>query len=222
MADPNEFPYSPLPNNLRKLLVKIPTMGTPPKATQMWLAGVGFSGGNNKRNLAVMRQVKIISTSGEPTDLWAALRAGDKAKFAAGMRSHYAGLFSTYPDAHRKDDEALLAYVRSNTDYAATVQKLAVRTFKVLCEFGDFDSDLDPDEVEEKEKEAEDETQQGRNDGKRKGRRRATVNGGGGVGLTVNIQIQLPPSSDGEVYDKVFEAMGRHLKTLIQPEPDEQ
>lgn len=218
MAERKEFPYTSVPGNLRRLLAKFPNMGTPPKATQVWLAGVGFSGGNNKRSLAVMRQVGIISASGEPTSLWAAIRTGDKPKVAAGLRSHYSGLFSTYPDAHRKDDEALLAYIRSNSDYGDRAQKYALQTFKVLCEFGDFDADGDFDLDEDDDEEGED---QGAN-GKRLRRQARTVTQAGGVGLTLNVQIQLPPSTDGEVYDKVFEAMGRHLKTLIQPEPDEQ
>jgi len=36
-----------------------------------------------------------------------------------------------------------------------------------------------------------------------------------GVALTVNIQLQLPPSADGDVYDKLFAAMGKHLKGLV-------
>jgi hypothetical protein len=220
MAETTEFPYSPVPNNLRKLLAKFPDMGTPPKATQAWLAGVGFSGGNNNRNLAVMRQVGIISASGEPSELWAAVRGKDKAKFAAGLRRHYSGLFNTYPDAHRKDDEALLAYIRSNTDYGERAQKYAVRVFKVLCEFGDFGAEPDPDDPLEEEDEPNDGG--GESGGRRRRKSKTAAASGGGVALTLNIQIQLPPSGDGEVYDKVFEAMGRHLKTLIQPEPDEQ
>jgi hypothetical protein len=219
MADKIEFPYSAVPGNLRKILEMIPNMGTPPKATQKWLAGIGFSSGNDKRNLAVMRQVGIISPGGEPTDLWTAFRSRDKVKIAAGIRRHYSGLFGTFPDAHRKDDEALLAYIRSTTEYGEKAQRLALRVFRNLCEFGDFDADADPEDLLDPDEEDE---QNDRNAGKTGGGRTRIERVGGGVGLTVNIQIQLPPSEDGEVYDKVFEAMGRHLKTLIAPQPDEQ
>src|SRR5262249_52753607 len=134
-----EFPYTPVPNNLRRLLEKIPTVGVPEKATQRWLTGLGFTGGNNMRNLAVMREVGIIGSDGTPTELYKALRAKDRPTFAAGIRKHYADLFSTYPDAHRKDNEALVAFVRSKTTYGEPTVQLAVRTFKVLAEFGDFD-----------------------------------------------------------------------------------
>jgi hypothetical protein len=33
--------------------------------------------------------------------------------------------------------------------------------------------------------------------------------------LTVNIQLQLPASADGAVYDKLFEAMAKHLRGLL-------
>jgi len=219
MADKIEFPYSAVPGNLRKILEMIPNMGTPPKATQKWLAGIGFSSGNDKRNLAVMRQVGIISQSGgEPTDLWTAFRTRDKVKIATGIRRHYSGLFGTFPDAHRKDDEALLAYIRSSTEYGEKAQRLALRVFRTLCEFGDFEAEADPEDLLDLD---EDEPNGGK-EGK-SGRGRARIERvGGGVGLTVNIQIQLPPSEDGDVYDKVFEAMGRHLKTLIAPQSDEQ
>ena len=112
-------------------------------------AGVqGWSGCQKSRGL---RAVGIVDASGKP-ELWEALRTEDRAAFAAGMRKHYASLFATYPDANRKDAEALLAFVRSKTSYAAETQKLAVRTFKTLCEFGDFEVDApegdDDDEVE--------------------------------------------------------------------------
>jgi len=223
MADKIEFPYSAVPGNLKKILEMIPSMGTPAKATQKWLAGIGFSSGNDKRNLAVMRQVGIISQSGgEPTDLWNAFRTRDKVKIATGIRRHYSGLFATFPDAQRKDDEALLAYIRSSTEYGEKAQRLALRIFRNLCDFGDFEGEADPDDILDLD---EDDDESGNENGKKSGRRqtRARVqNVGGGVGLTVNIQIQLPPSEDGEVYDKVFEAMGRHLKALIAPQPDEQ
>lgn len=71
--------------------------------------------------------------------MYKTLRSGDRAKFGAGIKKHYAGLFAMYPDAHRQDDEALIAFVRGNTDYAEGTQRLAVRTFRVFAEFSDFD-----------------------------------------------------------------------------------
>ena len=41
MAEAKKYPYTSVPNNLRKLLQKIPTLGAPDKATQKWLESVG-------------------------------------------------------------------------------------------------------------------------------------------------------------------------------------
>jgi hypothetical protein len=204
-----DFPYTPVPNNLRKLLEKIPTIGVPEKATQKWLAGIGFTGGNNMRNLAVMREVGIIGSDGTPTELYKALRAKNKAKFAAGIRKQYANLFSTYSDAHRKDNEALIAFVRSKTDYGDQTVQLAVRTFKVLAEFGDFDK---PGAAPDSEPESE------MDGGRGETAERKRPPAPGSVSLTVNIQLQLPPSPDGDVYDKLFAAMAKHLKGLVTVE----
>lgn len=215
MAADKLFPYTPVPKNLSRLLETIPSVGTPPRATQEWLASIGFSGGNNKRNLAVIRQVGIIGSQGQPTDLWVALRSRDRAAFGAGVRKAYADLFATYPDADRKDDEALIAFVRSKTDYAEKVQRLAVRTFKVFVEFGDFDGDIAPAELV-----GADLSEEGAPGGGGQPRRRAEVAGpdAGSVALTVNIQLQLPPSNDGDVYDKLFASMSKNLRGLVNLE----
>jgi hypothetical protein len=57
-------------------------------------------------------------------------------------RKAYAKLFEMYPDAQRQDDEALMAFARSRTDYAEKTQRLAVRTFKAIAGFGNYDADV--------------------------------------------------------------------------------
>jgi hypothetical protein len=215
VAQSPSYPYSPVPNSFKRLLEKIPDVGTPTKVDGKWLDGLGFGGGNNKMSLSVMRHVGIINADRTPTDLYKALRAKDKAKFAAGVRKHYADLFSMYADAQRKDDEALIAFVRSKTDYAEQTQRLAVRTFKVLTEFGDFDQQPDAGEVGEAKEPDENKKPA---EGELRRRAAGTPEPEGRIALTVNIQLQLPPSADGEVYDKLFAAMGKHLKGLVSVE----
>jgi hypothetical protein len=215
MAADKRFPYTPVPNGLKRILEKIPTIGAPDKATQEWLASIGFGGGNNKRSLAVMRTVGVIGTDGAPTPLWAALRGKDRATFGAGVRKHYADLFATYPDADRKDEEALISFIRSKTNYAEQAQRLAVRTFKVLCEFGDFSANasddlLDGDDSDKDEEQLE--------TPRRRRKQEHKDDAEGRVALTVNLQLQLPASEDGEIYDKLFAAMSKHLKGLIGTE----
>ena len=185
MAGQPDFPYTPVPANLKRLLEKIPKIGIPEKADQNWLAAAGFPTGNDKSNLALLRQVGVIDSDGAPTDLWRALRHG-RAAFGAGIKKAYAALFSMYGDADRQDDEALMAFARARTDYAEATQKYAVRTFKVFTGFGDFDGALAPAAKEPaKEKEPAEERQPaGNSRGGRQISRRDEASSG--VGLTVN------------------------------------
>jgi len=221
MAEEKKFPYTTVPNNLRKVLEKIPTIGAPPAATQKWLAGIGFSGGNNQSILPVLRYIGVIDRSGKPTEYWTALRSGDKATFADAVRKAYEELFTTYPDAHKQDNATLQTFVRTHTGLGEKAQSIAVRTFKVLTEFGDFDTPTEEKaKVEEAAEQKEEELALPAST-----RERAPIADGGNAGgryappvaLTVNLQIQLPPSAEGEVYDKLFAAMAKHLKGIITP-----
>lgn len=213
MADEKKYPYTTVPNNLRKLLQKLPTLGSPPKATQTWLASIGFSGGNNKTLLPVLRHLGVISQTGEPTEYWAALRAGDKVQFADAVRKGYPDLFATYNDAHKQDTETLQTFFRTHTALGEKAQSFCVRTFKVLTEFGDFET---PTKTKEKVDEAAEDLEK-KIDLKRSTKDDAEIPARQPLALTVNLQIELPPSADGEVYDKLFAAMGKHLKGLITP-----
>lgn len=209
MASNSQYPFATSQAGLKKILEGIPGWVTPDKVNSSWLAGVGFSGGAAKQSLAALRGIGIVGTGGEPTELWAALRTKDRVTFAAGIRAHYAPFFSTYADAHRKDTEALLALVRSQTSYGEDTQKRVVATFKTFCEFGDFDADAPPaDGQNEPVKTIKAKVPKGP----------TTGGAAGGIALTVNLQLQLPASDSGEVYEKLFAAMSKHLKGLIGTE----
>ncbi len=207
IASSSQYPFATSQTGLKKILQGIPGWVTPPKVNGPWLSGVGFSGGSAAQSLAALRGVGIVGSDGKPTELWTALRTKDRPKFAEGVRAAYPQLFSTYADAHRKDTEALLALVRSQTDYGEETQKRVVATFKTFCEFGDFDAAPDDDEPEVKQPKD-----------KRSKAKPQQAAGGGGVALTVNLQLQLPESADGDVYEKLFAAMAKHLKGLIGAE----
>jgi hypothetical protein len=209
--------YTVVPNNLEKLLTQIPSLGTPEKANSTWLGTIGMRGGNDRSMLRVLKALGAVAPDGTPTDLWKALRAKDRPKVGAAIKAMYADLWSVYPDADQKDTEALTSFFRSTTELGDEAQKLSVRTFKVLCGFGDFAAGpVDANEVPN----TADTGSVGRAGQRDPVLQRTPGNGptGAGVALTVNIQLQLPPSTDGEVYDKLFAAMATHLRELVVPE----
>jgi hypothetical protein len=222
MADEKKYPYTTVPNNLRKLLAKIPSLGSPPTASQKWLESIGFTGGNNKSLLPVLRHIGVITASGEPTEYWTALRSGDKATFSDAVRESYKDLFVTYTDAHKQPPETLRTFFRTHTGLGEKAQSFCVRTFQVLVEFGDFNTATDlkrkvKTEADRKEEKLDLQVprEDDRVDPPRRTRSRSEDTPP--LALTVNLQIELPPSADGEVYDKLFAAMGKHLKGLITP-----
>jgi hypothetical protein len=215
----NSQRYTTVPGSFSKLLDKIPTLGRPDKVNSGWLASIGMGGGNNQSMLRVLKGLGAVASDGTPSELWGALRAQDKPKIAAAVRTMYSDLFAIYPDANKKDDEALIAFFRANTDLGEKAQRLSVQTFKVLCDAGDFSVTATADAAEAntaasspapagaaKTKQTTPDPPAAKDEPR---------SAAGQVALTVNIELHLPASSDGEVYDKLFGAMAKHLGGLV-------
>jgi hypothetical protein len=218
MADKG-YPYTTVPGKLREILTKAPTMGRPSKVSQEWLRQAGYTSSNDRSMIPVLRFVGIISSDGTPTELWDALRVQDRehrVKVADAIRKAYADLFAMYPDAHRKDAEALRNFFRANTGGGDQVQSKLVQTFQVLTGFAEFDAASTNG--------AGGSTATSEAGDKSGHEREAEKNGGvqvqtpsiPGLALNVNIQLQLPATSDGEVYEKLFGAMRKHLMGLTE------
>jgi hypothetical protein len=207
--------YTVVPSNLEKLLNRVPALGRPDKVNSGWLASIGMGGGNNQSMLRVLKGLGAVGKDGAPTELWGAIRAKDKLKLGAAVRRMYSDLFSIYPDAHQKDAEALTAFFRANTDLGDRAQRLSVQTFQILCKFGDFSSEAASETLDE---DRNDEAPEPEKQPDQKRRTPPPPTASAPVALTVNIQLQLPPSAEGDVYDKLFSAMATHLRGLVLPE----
>ncbi len=208
-----EYPYTPAITRLEELFDKIPNLGLPEKLTKDWLKGLGYTSSNDRQSLAAMRRLGMIGTASKPTDLYRAVRSKDRKTVAEGIKSAYRELFDLYPDAERKDSEALQNFFRSKVSAGEQVQRLMVRTFLVFCKYGDFGQAAEVPRVPTPETAPK---KASKSNGSRSGG--PSLVQGGGLTLNVNIQLQLPASADGDVYDKLFAAMGKHLKGLAHLE----
>jgi hypothetical protein len=212
----SEYPYVTVTTSLRKFIEDLPTYGRPTKVTQKWLEGLGFKSTNDRRLIPVLKFVGFVSSEGVPTPVWARYRGAERgAVLAEALRQSYGALFQTFPDAQRRDAEALLNFFRANTDLAEGAARRCVQTFQILAAAADWDKDP-PDDIDLDEdddvKDENDEQRLGK-DGRSSGRRRKTPPTGG-ITLNINIQLQLPANADGKTYDQLFAAMGKHLKDL--------
>jgi hypothetical protein len=153
-----------------------------------------------------------LGPDGRPTNLWDAFRAPTdeyKARLADAIRKTYADLFQLFPDANRRDAEALRNFFRANTGGGDRVQRLLVQSFQVLVEFADFDAEV-PEEALTGDGAGREQTTT------RQQRREKIVPDVPGLTLNVNLQLQLPATSDGEVYEKLFGAMRKHLMGIAE------
>ena len=200
------YPYVMSPDRLKGLLTKMAKeVGVPNKFDTKFLKSVGYTGGNDTRMLGAIKFVGLADDRGTPTDLWKELRANPKKALAKGVRQGYADLFSHYPDANVKDDEALRTFFSAHTDLGAQAIAKTVRTFKTFCELGDFDAAESASPIESNVKS---------NRGAGSPTRTPAVETrrfSDGLVVNINVQLQVPPDATGEIYDKFFEAMRKHL-----------
>jgi hypothetical protein len=203
--------YTTVPNDLKDFLTKLPGLGVPPNKAidQQWLAQVGFTTPNQRSILNVLKAIEAIDGEGRPTKVWNAFRARDRAAVAIAIREAYADLFTTFSDADKRDDEAIANFYRGNTSFSANTLSKVVRTFRVLTEFGDFDSTPTPPKEDAPLPPAKEQE-----DAKASGKRQPE-SPTSGVHLTVNIQLQIPATAEGKVYEELFAAMRKNLIDLI-------
>ncbi len=201
------YPYTSNPARSKELLLKIQDVGVPTKVTNKYLESLGYKSKNDRAMIGVLRALNFIDASGTPTETWRKFRnkGGAKAMMASAIRGTYKDLFTTYPDAYRRDNEALRNFFSSHTDVGEGGLRYMVGTFKSLTELADFGAapvDL-PDESDEE-------------NGDESGNEdiplvRRKANGGSGVTININIQLQIPETDKSEVYENFFSAMKKHL-----------
>lgn len=192
-----DFPYTMSPKHLRGFFLHIQRAGIPPKVTFKYLQQVGFKSSWDRRIIKILKFIGFINSSGVPNTRWKNYRDKSKAKkvLAVAVKEAYIDLFSTFPDAYRKDDEALQNYFSAHTNLGGRALRAVVDTFKTLCELSDFEVPLKvptekeiPEEPEKRKKRVDRE-----------------------FALNINIQLQLPATEDASIYDKLFAALKKHL-----------
>jgi hypothetical protein len=202
------YTYHVNPVNLKKFLQHIQTAGVPSsKVTFQYISSVGFRGSNDRAIITVLKAIGFLDDSGHPTDTWRAYRNKSQSKkvLAAALRKAYATLFTTYPDANRKDTEALRNFFSSHTSVGEGALGYMVRTFKTLADMADFESPAES--LPEVEVEVEEQEEKGGAVVKRK----VVTTTPNGMTVNINIQLQIPATDKAEVYDSFFAAMKKHL-----------
>lgn len=199
------FPYVFTPDRLKKCFAQIQTAGVPSKVDRKYLEASGFRGKNDRRFITLLKFIEFIDASGVPMPNYVEYRDRSKARvvLASAIRKAYDGLFGMYPDAFRRDNEALRNYFSTQTEVAESTLAKIVWTFRVLCDMADFEAApaaLPPEAAVSAAK--------------------PTVPKVTPLAFPVNINIQitLPETKDVSIYEDIFKAMRKHL---LKPEAKE-
>lgn len=200
------FPYTQNVGNLINVIKAISSHGVPDKFTTKELPVWGFKSSNDRPIVSVLKYIGFVDSSGGPQQLWKDARTKPTLAVAHGVKTGYAELFKTFPDAHRKDAEALTNFFKAKTTVGDAAVKQMVSTFQALAQYGDFETS-DPAIV------VENGSHQTNHENALPNMSVGNRSIGSPNGMTINLNVELvvPTDLTGDVYDKFFGAMKKHL-----------
>ncbi len=175
-----------------------------------YLASLGYRSSNDRKFPQVLRFLGLTDGSGRRTLAYRSVfrqgKAG-RARLAQIVRDRYAALFGLYPDAHRKDSEAIQNFFRAHTDVGPRAIQGMASTFQAICSLADFEAEAPPVTPQGAE-----EVISAPGTGAAAGR--AGIRVAGSVyplTINVNIQLELPATTEADVYDTLFKSMAEHI-----------
>ena len=202
-----EYPYVLNTGRLKQFFKHIQNSAVPPKVTTRYLESIGFKSKNDRKIIPLLKYIGFLDASQTPTELWKKYRDKTNAPkvLAQAILSSYKNLFDIYPDAYRKDDEALRNFFAAETNLGEQTIYRTVLTFKTLCELADF-REISGTELLESQKIEKDT----KVITKERISKEQTLTSSG-LTININIQLQLPATENEEIYNKLFQALKRHL-----------
>lgn len=195
------------PKSIDRFLGVISSAGIPVKVDTNYLKSVGFKSGNDIALIRIFKAMGFLDGSGAPTDKWRGYKDSAKSKKVLGeaIKSAYSGLFSIYPDANRKDDEAVRNWIRTETGGSDLAVQRMLSTFKTLASNADFDGLDDPIQHETPTPIGTTTPISAPVAGM------PVVAKSLGPVVNINIELQIPPTDDPKVYENFFSAMKKYL-----------
>jgi len=197
-----DYPYVLAPDRFREFVQKLQNVGKPAKVDVKYLKSLGYTSSNDTKFLRPLKFIQLIDPSGVPQDRFRALREKEagKAKIGSYIKEAYSALYSIHENAHAQDTETLNHFFTANTDVGPRAVEAMVTTFQVLCQFASFEEGAPVVETAVAETVTGEVSTSPRE-----------IPGTCAVTINVNIQLAIPPTSDSEIYDKLFSSMAKHI-----------
>lgn len=202
------YPYLNVPTKLKQFFGHIQGAGVPKSVTTKYLEQVGYKSKQDRSIITVLKAIGFLDSSGAPTSYWQHYRNKGEAPaiLAKAIKEAYADLFSVYPDAHRKDTEALRNYFSTHTKVGDQALQRIVSTFQALCELADFAAEAPSTAGEPVARPASAPAAAAATVAQVSTKR-------DGITINVNIELGLPQAEDPKIYDNFFAALKKHILT---------
>lgn len=193
-----KYPYTTHAAALRKVLQEIPKRPKPTKLSLATLKTWKASNSNDATPLRVLKDLGLLSSSGEPLPPYAAfMQDPPKGPQALGARVKevYKDLFDTSHEP-QKDQAGLSTFFKINGGGGQRTTDFQIQTFKALSEFADFS-----------------------------GTRGSTIgdgddagdgDGGSGAGgrlpaVKIDLHIHLPENKSSRDYESIIQDIARYI-----------
>ncbi len=136
------YPYTIVPNALRRFLKLMPSRPKPDKVTSSFLKTWGFNNGNDRSIISVLKALGILGEAGEPTENYekCMFPATSGAYIVQQVRVIYSPLFKSSHRPDQMSDEELRRLFHVTSGGSDSVFQKQVATFRVLCEFCSFET----------------------------------------------------------------------------------
>lgn len=198
--------------NVPGIFAKIKTAGTPPKFSHSFLSEtLGFTSSNDRRIIAVLKNLGFLNPDGVPTQRYADYRGvkGGSA-ISKGLREGWSEVFLADENANELNAKEIQAIMKGLTGKGDAVAEKLASTFKTLANLGDWtatDETVD-DQVEDRgdDTPTEDPIEELRGEGEK-----GVEALGRQVKLHTDIHVHLPPTTDVSVYTAIFRAIRDEL-----------
>jgi hypothetical protein len=195
-----EFPYTPKPEDLTKLLNQLPDIEVPAsKADSAFFKTLGFTASSSKYLINILKLIGFIDDSNNASEVWKHYRTDEQRNrlFAFRIKQAYLELFQKVMCPYLEEDDALYDYFRNRTKSSPKVIFAMVETFHILNNFADY-QDLMDDSGSNDLLPADTET-------KKKPQIKVNPN------PQWNIQVHIDPNTPDEKIETIFKNMRKYL-----------
>lgn len=198
-----QFAYTTKPGSLRRFLQMIPERPKPPKVNATLLKAWGFKDSNDQSIIRVLKAVRLINDSNEPTETYMnfmKLNEGGKA-LGPEIKRVYAKLFESAHAPYSESTAALKNLFNIHSGGGERAIEYQIQTFKALCEQASFGTE---DAV----------TPAGKAGAAPTDRSQDAAHGGAqqtGPVVHIDLHIHLPENKSQRDYQNIIEDIGRHI-----------